>query len=173
MIASRITGYGEEYETTVVCTSCDTENQHTFVLDNYTRFFTKFEQSEHFELTDQGNFKTILPHSGHETVVKLLTSADEARIQKAQQMKQKNKLAETNTTDFLKSIIVSIDGVSDPASLNLAIQDLPARDSRFLRKNYTALVPNVDLVEDFECMYCGTTTEMEVPLEADFFWPDF
>ena len=173
MIASRITGYGEEYETKVVCTACDTENDHTFILDNYTRFFTKFEQSEHFELTPQGTFKTTLPHSGLETVVKLLTSADEARIQKAQQMRQKNKLAETNTTDFLKSIIVSIDGASDPASLNLAIQSMPARDSRFLRKNYANLVPNVELIEEFECMYCGTTTEMEVPLEADFFWPDF
>ena len=173
MIASRITGYGEEYETKVVCTTCDTENDHTFILDNYTRFFTKFEQSDHFELTEQGTFKTTLPHSGLEVVVKLLTSADEAKIQKAQQARQKNRLAETNTTDFLKSIIVSIDGASDPASLNTAIQDLPARDSRFLRKNYSNLVPNVDLVEEFECMYCGTSTEMEVPLEADFFWPDF
>ena len=173
MIAARITGYGEEYETKVTCPECGTENDHTFVLEDYTRYFTKFEQSENFELTPQGTFKTILPHSGYEVVVKLLTSADEARIQKAQQMRQKNNLADSNTTDFLKSIIVSIDGVADPASLNLAILDLPARDSRFLRKNYTALVPNVEMMESFECMYCGTTTEMEVPLEAGFFWPDF
>ena len=173
MIAARITGYGEEYETKVTCPECGTENDHTFVLEDYTRYFTKFEQSENFELTPQGTFKTILPHSGYEVVVKLLTSADEARIQKAQQMRQKNNLADSNTTDFLKSIIVSIDGVADPASLNLAILDLPARDSRFLRKNYTALVPNVEMIESFECMYCGTTTEMEVPLEAGFFWPDF
>lgn len=173
MIAARITGYGEEYETKVTCPECGTENDHTFVLEDYTRYFTKFEQSENFELTPQGTFKTILPHSGYEVVVKLLTSADEARIQKAQQMRQKNNLADSNTTDFLKSIIVSIDGVADPASLNLAILDLPARDSRFLRKNYTALVPNVEMMESFECMYCGTVTEMEVPLEAGFFWPDF
>ena len=173
MIAARITGYGEEYETRVVCPECDTPNDHTFVLEDYTKYFTKFEQSENFELTPQGTFKTVLPHSGYEVIVKLLTSADEARIQKAQQMRQKNNLADSNTTDFLKSIIVSIDGVSDPASLNLAILDLPARDSRFLRKNYTALVPNVEMIESFECMYCGTVTEMEVPLEAGFFWPDF
>ncbi len=173
MIAARITGYGEEYETKVTCPECGTENDHTFVLEDYTRYFTKFEQSENFELTPQGTFKTILPHSGYEVVVKLLTSADETRIQKAQQMRQKNNLADSNTTDFLKSIIVSIDGIADPASLNLAILDLPARDSRFLRKNYTALVPNVEMMESFECMYCGTVTEMEVPLEAGFFWPDF
>ena len=76
MIAARITGYGEEYETRVVCPECDTPNDHTFVLEDYTKYFTKFEQSENFELTPQGTFKTVLPHSGYEVIVKLLTSAD-------------------------------------------------------------------------------------------------
>ena len=110
--------------------------------------------------------------SGLEVTVRLMTSRDETRMSNRINTKKKNKLAETNTTDFLKSIIVSIDGTSDPSDLNDMIGDMPARDSRFLRKNYSQLVPAVRLKEDFECMYCGAETETEVPLEATFFWPD-
>ena len=110
--------------------------------------------------------------SGQSVVVRLLTSRDEARMTSRIASKKKNKLQETNTTDFLKTIIVSIDGITDVSHLNDLIGDMPARDSRFLRKNYSALVPTVRLREDFECMYCGAETETEVPLEATFFWPD-
>ena len=74
---------------------------------------------------------------------------------------------------MLKMFIVSVDGISDPAGLNEKIMNMSARDSRYLRKAYGDLVPNVKIVENFECMFCGAETEMEVPLEARFFWPDF
>ena len=48
---------------------------------------------------------------------------------------------------------------------------LPAMDSRFLRKMYTALVPNIDMTQTFACDECGHEEEMEVPLSAEFFWP--
>ena len=110
--------------------------------------------------------------SGQQVTVRLMTSRDETQMSNRMNTKKKNKLAETNTTDFLKSIIVSIDGETNPSDLNDMIGDMPARDSRFLRKNYSKLVPSVRLKEDFECMYCGAETETEVPLEATFFWPD-
>jgi len=73
---------------------------------------------------------------------------------------------------MLKTIVVSLDGNTDPNTLSEELLDLPARDSLFIRKNYVNLVPKVEMREHFECMYCGTGTEMEVPLEATFFWPD-
>jgi len=172
MVAARVTGYGPEYEVKITCPECNTECDVTVDLTDYHKYFEKFEQSEHFTLNRDGNFDATLPMSGLQVTVKLMTSRDETRMSNRMNTKKKNKLAETNTTDFLKSIIVSVDGTSDPSDLNDMIGDMPARDSRFLRKNYAQLVPAVRLKEDFECMYCGAETETEVPLEATFFWPD-
>ncbi len=172
MVAARVTGYGPEYEVKITCPECGTENDVTVDLTDYHRYFEKFEQSEHFKLNRDGHFDTKLPMSGQQVTVRLMTSRDETQMSNRMNTKKKNKLAETNTTDFLKSIIVSIDGETNPSDLNDMIGDMPARDSRFLRKNYSKLVPSVRLKEDFECMYCGAETETEVPLEATFFWPD-
>ena len=172
MVAARVTGYGPEYEVKITCPECNTESEVVVDLSDYHKYFEKFEQSDKFKLDADGNFQTTLPMSGQSVVVRLLTSRDEARMTSRIASKKKNKLQETNTTDFLKTIIVSIDGITDVSHLNDLIGDMPARDSRFLRKNYTTLVPSVRLREDFECMYCGAETETEVPLEATFFWPD-
>ena len=51
------------------------------------------------------------------------------------------------------------------------LQNIPAKDSRFLRTLYPKLVPTVDLKRDFECSKCLHSQEMEVPLTAAFFWP--
>ena len=172
MVAARVTGYGPEYEVKITCPECNTESEVVVDLSDYHKYFEKFEQSEHFKTTRDGHFETTLPMSNLPVVVKLLTSRDESKALSRATARKKNKLAETNTTDFLKMIIVSIDGVDNPADLNDMIGDMPARDSRFLRKHYASLVPTVRLKENFECMYCGAETETEVPLEATFFWPD-
>lgn len=172
MVAARVTGYGPEYDVKITCPECNTESEHTIDLTDYHKYFRKFEQSEHFKLNNNGQFETKLPLSGDTVVVKLLTSKDEQATANRQKAKQKNRLAETNATDFLKLVIVSINGVNHPAELSEMIMDMPARDSRFLRKHYALLVPTVKMVENIECMYCGTVTETEVPLEATFFWPD-
>ena len=52
------------------------------------------------------------------------------------------------------------------------IRSLPARDARVLRKLYNKVVPNVDLTQEYTCTTCSYTADMEVPLTADFFWPD-
>ena len=173
LIASRITGYGGDYEVTVTCPECMTESQTKFDLSDYEKYYTSAEEIPEFALNDSGRYSVTLPLSGMSVELRMVTSRDENRLLKAQEMKSKNKLAETNTTDFLKSIIFSIDGVSDRNKLSQMILDLPARDSRFLRKAYPKVVPNVEIMEHFECMYCGAESEMEVPLEAGFFWPDF
>lgn len=172
MIAARITGYGPEYEVKVACKECGSEVDHEFDLSDYSKYFIKDKSEETpFELNADGAFEATLPASGQRVVVRLLTSRDEKRVQKMAEMKAKNKLAESTTTDLLKSIVVSIDGITQPDDIGQMLLDLPARDSLFIRKNYAKLVPKVEMIENYQCMYCGTESEMEVPLGAGFFWP--
>ena len=174
MIGARTTGYGPEYVIKVRCPECNTEGEHSIDLSDYSRWFIAADEDgdNPFKKTKQGFFKATLPVSGQEIVVKLLTARDEKRIQKAAETRSKRKLAESPTTDLLKSIVISIGSATDPAGISDIIMDLPARDSLFIRKNYSRLVPKVEMKELLECQYCGTESEMEVPLEATFFWPD-
>ena len=47
-----------------------------------------------------------------------------------------------------------------------------ASAARFLRSISRAATPNIDLTQHFECEQCDFEGDMEVPLNADFFWPD-
>lgn len=172
MIAARITGYGPEYEVRVTCKDCDSEVDHEFDLSDYGKYFVK-EQSEGtpFEVQNDGTFSATLPMSGKAVNLKLLTSRDERRIEKQAELKAKNKLTESTTTDLLKSIVCAVDGQTDKNVIAEEIENLPARDSLFIRKNYSKLIPKVEMKEEYECRYCGAESEMEVPLEATFFWP--
>lgn len=172
MIAARVTGYGPDYDVTVTCPHCEEESEHTFDLSEYERYYTKVDEVSGFNLNANNRYEVVLPVCGDTVELKMITSREESRLAKSQQMKSKNKLAETNTTDFLKLIIHSINGNTDKNSIAHAVMDMPARDSRFLRKHFAQVSPNLELKETYECQYCGTETEMEVPLEAGFFWPD-
>ena len=172
MIAARVTGYGPEYSVKVKCKECSSEVEHEFDLSDYEKYFIKESSSETpFDIQEDGTFTATLPVTGKKVALKILTSGEEERVEKQAAMKTKNNLAESTTTDLLKTIIYSIDGQTDRNVLAEEIGDLPARDSLFIRKNYGKLVPRVQMMEDYECRYCGTESEMEVPLEATFFWP--
>jgi hypothetical protein len=172
MIAARVTGYGPDYEVNITCPECSTESEHAFDLSDYSKYYTCGDDTSEFAMNASNRFEATLPVSGHVVELKMVTSKDESRILKSQQLREKNKLADSTTTDFLKMIIHSIDGNDNRSEVSEMIMNMPARDSRYLRKHYPGIVPNVDLKEEIECLYCGAVTEMEVPLEATFFWPE-
>ena len=45
-------------------------------------------------------------------------------------------------------------------------------DASVLKKVYAKIMPDVNLVQEVECSGCGEEAELEVPLDAGFFWPD-
>ena len=51
------------------------------------------------------------------------------------------------------------------------INNMPAKDSKYIRDVYSKLITKIELKEDFSCSRCFHQKEMEVPLSADFFWP--
>ena len=75
-------------------------------------------------------------------------------------------------TDQFKTFTLSINGVTDIKKVYKFIDDLPVRDSRFLRTAYSKLSPALNLKHDFMCRECEHEQEVEVPITAQFFWPD-
>ena len=98
-----------------------------------------------------------------------MTNRDENEL--VSKMQSKKKAAyETNLTDQLRKIIVSINGVEDLQTIHRAIEVLPAYDSRYLRAAYLKVVPGLDMTQHFACPSCGFEKEVDIPLTVDFFW---
>lgn len=175
LIAARITGYGAEYSTQVVCPSCETKSNHSFDLQEHlekTAEDSKEELPEGCERLPSGNVLIKLPKTGWIVECRMMTGADETRIMKmAEARKRFSESEETKLSDQLETMIVSIQTITDLLLLKRAIQLMPAMDSKHLRKTYQKCVPNVDLKTTITCSSCGEEQEMEVPFTSDFFWP--
>ena len=70
------------------------------------------------------------------------------------------------------NIATAVNGDSSADAINYLVQNIPAIDARHLRLAYKLVAPNVDLTQEFVCAECDAEHQLEVPLTADFFWPD-
>ncbi len=170
LISARTSGYGNLYETKVVCPSCGFKSELTFDL-NSSRLHHG-EIPEDCEKTENGTFKTKLPVSGIEVEFRLLNSKDEKTMIKALADAQKRKTASNAITNQYGMMIVSANGVTNKYQIGQFIDVMPIGDSKHLRKVYQKVSPNIELKHEFECNSCGYEQELEVPFGADFFWPD-
>jgi hypothetical protein len=175
LIAARISGYGQEYQTSIVCPSCEKKMNHTFDLSEYLERAGEERPDvlpEGCERLASGNVVIRLPKTNWVVECRLMTGADETRIVKMIEARKRfNDSDDSKLSDQLETMIVSIQGVTDSFLIKKAIQLLPALDSKHLRKCYQQCVPGVDLKTTISCSSCDSEQEMEVPFTADFFWP--
>lgn len=172
LVAARATGYGENYETNVTCPSCSETDVFEFDISDPN--FTEFESAinhHNVQRTENNTFLILLPMTQVTVECRLLTGRDEMRILKEAERKAKKKIESSPTTDWFRSIVVSINGDTDPLSLMAFAGEMPARDARHLRIIYSEVVPNINLTQTYECPKCAHSADMEVPLNVDFFWP--
>ena len=179
LVALRISGYGQEYETRVTCPSCGESESFEFDLcTSQINHPVDLEECDDERIAgnvtedEGGNYHVTVPRTGACIEVRLMNGKDERRMMAMQEFKKKKKLPENPLTEHFKSFVVSVNGVSDKAQLNKFLELMPATDSRFLRKVYAKLVPNIDMTQEFVCASCDYEQDMEVPFTTDFFWPD-
>ncbi len=166
LVAARISGFGSAYETRVNCPACGASGPYTFDLNECRPYYG----DESLEISDDGSFTIKLPVTDVEARIKILNSKEEAFLTQLAENKAKKKMPETMLTDQLKAIIVSLNGQTERSTINKFVDIMPARDSRFLRKEYTKAAPGVEMKNDFKCSSCGHEQEVDIPLTADFFW---
>lgn len=172
IIAARASGYGNAYETQIACPNCGTKARMSFDLSKPKIQEIDIKESQVFSKNEKGNYLIKLPQTNFTVETRLLTGKDENYLTQLAQSKKKNKLGDSAMTDQYKMMIVSVEGTTDRSILDRFIDAMPASDSRFLRKAYKAIIPNVKISEDFTCNSCGHEQELEVSFGADFFWPD-
>jgi hypothetical protein len=171
LIATRITGYGEEYNSKITCIACGEVFDHEFDLSEQKIVGFEETDMDGVERTSEATFKVELPISNVTVEVKALTGHDERHMTKAAELKKKKNLPEATLTDTLRAYVVSVNDETSKAVINNFINSMPARDSKFLRNVYSKIIPNIDMTQGYECPDCGYEEEVEVPLTAEFFWP--
>ncbi len=173
IIAARISAYGNEYTTKVTCPACGTVQEYTFDLARVES--TPAESDSAYISTDNtdGTFNTILPKTNLEVTFRLLTGADEKRLLRGIEDDRKNKnVHERGITRQLVNMIVAVNGNTTREAISYLVENIPSIDARHLRTAYKAASPNIDLSQHFECGNCDYENTLEVPLSADFFWPN-
>ena len=169
VVAARVTGYGNEYNTKVSCPACAMTQEYNFDLDDHT--LSQGGEFDNAVATGNDTWQITCPKSTAVVEIGLLTGKEEKLLLQQHQKRKQRKLPESSATDQLKFLIKSVNGADDPTSINKFINAMPATDARYVRKAYEKLMPNIDLSQAFECEECGFDMEMEVPFTTDFFWP--
>ena len=160
LIASRILGYGQDYEFEM--------NGRVYQVDLTT--LKDKELAQDVDYTKGNEFYYTLPASGIEVGYKLLTHGDEVAIEA--ELKGLKKLYPNGGTPELstrlKYLITSVGGSNDRKIVREFVDnELLARDARSLRQEVQRVSPDVNLtIKDDE------GEDIAVPISLNFFWPD-
>jgi hypothetical protein len=135
LIATRITGYGADYHTQVICPSCSKTVDQMFDLGSQSVYYAdkKDLDDEKIEITSGGTFLLEMPTSGVKIEARLMTGYDEEYLTKLADNKRRKKLQESFLTDQLRRMIVSVNEDASNQMISSFIEHMPARDSRYLR----------------------------------------
>ena len=162
LVASRILGYGKEYE--VVIDGQRVEVDLTKLKDK------KLDK----KIVSNGvnEFEFELPATKRKLTFKLLTSADEKEIDK--EIAGYEKIGDGigyDLTTRLKHQIVSIDGDTKRASINSFVDnEFLSRDSVAFRTHVNEIMPDVDMTYTYTDEY-GEEKEFTVPMTVTFLRP--
>ena len=172
ILATRISGYGNVYETKVTCPNCSAKQKYGFDLNEALVYNgNAVDEIDDIINNNDGTFTVTLPRIDLPVTFRLLTGRDERTLMNGQEADRRKK-EEKNVTRQLRNMIVSVNEQTSPKIIDTLVDHLPSMDSRELRMAYRTAAPNVDMTQYFECAECDYAEEMEVPLTADFFWPD-
>lgn len=167
MVAARILGYGKDYPVTITCPACGETIEQNADL-------TELETINEPSVGDSGEFTIVLPVSKAEVTLKFLTRNDEFAIEK--EVKALKKAAgdvSGEGTARLRKIIKAVNGDDKAGTIWSFVENMLVRDSRYLREQYAAKIPDVDFNINIDCD-CETTADKKVrlPIGPNFFWPD-
>ena len=168
MVASRILGYGKDYETEVLT---PTGEKQKVSID-----LTKLKDKEIDEsLYTRGNaeFELTLPASKRTVSVQLVTNRIQKKIDTELKGLAKLKQQDATLTTMLKHVIVALDGEKDQSKIRKFVDtELLAIDSRAIRNYVKSITPDIDLSYEFIDEGDGEPFRSSFTIGLDFFWPD-
>lgn len=170
LIASRILGYGKDYS--FKYTPNDTGVEETVTIDLQK---LKYKEVDYSLYSDKNEFTFELPHSKNTVTYKLLTVADDRKIDA--EIKGMKKVANSEIgelTTRLKHQITSVNGDYSTKTIREFIDEgyLLARDAVALRQDMAKNTPDIDTKVTFTTKN-GEEVTIDMPMGASFFFPQY
>lgn len=169
MTAIRVTGYGGDYSVEVDCPSCSERSKQSFMLTDL-----KIKRLEVEPVAEGANaFEVKVPVTKKKIRYRFLTGQDETEITVASERRKKQGMQADNlVTQKLIYSILQIDNITDKAKIQHFIRNMPARDSLTIRRHMDKNEPGIDMQAWMDCPHCLESSEVRLPMGANFFWPD-
>lgn len=166
----RMLSYGNIYPVDkVICPDCNGEFKHEFDLSQGIE--TK-ELIVDPVMQGENRFAFVLPNSNINIEFKLETRNILNNIEIINKKMKKNNVEESLTTR-LKNLIISIDGKNDSKTISDFVENhLIARDSLALRNYINEISPRLETKSTIKCPLCGEVSEVEIPMDFSFLYPD-
>jgi len=172
MIAARISAYGNMYKTTVSCPACGATQPYEFDLNEVQPYDGTGLHTTEGIVHEDGTITTLLPRLGAEVRLRLQNGNDERNYLQQLENQRKNRRSENAISTQMRQVILGVNGDNSPQMITQLIDNMPSMDVRHIQYVLKLATPNVDMTQHFECRECDHEQDLEVPLSADFFWPD-
>lgn len=170
MTAIRITGYGSNYNCEVDCPLCGEKNKQDFNLADLPIRRLNVQPA----VSGANIFTFTLPMSKKTVHFKFLTGADETEI--TQEIDRRKKKLQSDSDNLvtirLQHSVLAVDDVKDRSKIVQFIRNMPAGDSRALRKFMDDNEPGIEMKSWMTCSSCSEQSEVRLPMGVSFFWPD-
>lgn len=166
LIALRSISYGHNYEVEIRCPDCNHKFPYTIPLNQLMVDYcpADFDPAMQDKLPKSGlSFSWSLPRGKDENLV---TEYRDKRVK---------EYGDAATDDSLlyriALMLINIEGVTDKTELMILLKKLPIQDVSYLRSIANDPPFGVDTKCDISCPNCFHDFEVELPLEAGFFFP--
>lgn len=166
LIALRSISYGHEYEVEIKCPDCDKKFNYTIRLDQLMVNYCPAELQA--PLTD------VLPKSNLNFAWHFPRGKDEIAVTdyREKRVKEYNDAAIDDSLLYRIALMLdSVEGVSDKIELMILLKKLPIQDVSYLRGLAVDPPFGVDTKCEITCPLCIHDFDVDLPLEAGFFFP--
>jgi len=163
LVASRVLGYGALYKFTY--------GGEDYESDLSTLENKKIDESLFIKGENKFSFQT--PHGENLIEFQLMTDKIDKKVEaELRGLKKINKNASPEMSTRMKHMILSVDGNSDKKEIRDFVDNyFLARDAKALRDHIIDFQPDVDFSFERE-LSNGEIEEIDIPIGANFFFPD-
>ncbi len=163
LVAARILSYGADYKIQYRGEEVEVDLSK---IDNKPLDESRYERGKN-------EFAFTLPTSKVAITFRLFTHKEEKAIDRELEgLKKLKPMDSPEVTTRFKYMITSINGNREAGEIREFVDTyLLAKDARALRKEYSSIQPDLNLVFNFVNDE-GRVEEVPLPIGLDFFWPD-
>jgi hypothetical protein len=167
LIYLRGISYTPEYDVEIKCPECDTKFSTVINLD-------QLPVNSCPEDFSGKKLEGVLPSSGFSYAYRLATGADELSVTSYREQRIENFGDQSEDDTLLyrtATLLERIEGVTDRREIQVLLKKLPINDVSHLRNEINNPPFGVDTEVPMFCPSCTAKFEIDLPLEANFFFP--